>query len=115
MAFDSKVDQPLKRPFRHQGAFGVLTLTGNYTLLIKDGACLRIDPGGSARDVTLEEDYQRDGMCVEITNIADAAENLVVKDPGGTTIVTISQNEKAKIAYTGSAWVHFGIVTIALS
>lgn len=115
MSFKGKNPEQIARPMQHKGAFGSLTLTGNYTLDLKDGQCLRIDPGGSARDVTLSADWQKDGLWVEITNAADAAEDLVVKDPAASTIVTISQNEKAKIAYTGSAWVHFGIVTIALS
>jgi len=115
MAFSGKAAEVVARAMQHKGAFASLTLTGAYTLEILDGQRFRIDPGGGSRDVTLSADWQVDGMCIEIVNAADAAEDLVIKDPAASTIVTISQNEKATVAYNGSAWVHMGIITIALS
>ncbi len=103
------------RPMFCPGAFASLTLSGAYTLDPIDGQRLRIDPGGSTRVVTLGEDYGQDGSWVEIVNTASGAEDLTINDPAGNTIVTISQNEKAVVAYNGSAYVHQGIVAIALT
>lgn len=106
-----------RRPLTYSVVFeGVAysgTLAGNVTLTKKSAQILKLDPGGAHRDVTLPA--LEDGLWFEITNSADAAENLVVKDAAGSTIVTIAQNEKAKVVGTASAWVHTGIVGIALS
>ena len=50
-----------------------------------------------------------------IVNIADAAENLVVKNAGGSTIGTINQNEEGTFYCDGSAWYLCKIATIALT
>lgn len=91
------------------------TATGNITLTTADQNFQKIDPGGSARDVTLPAEASSNGMWFYILNAADAAENLVVKDDGAATIVTISQNEAAIVICNGTAWIHMGIITIALS
>jgi hypothetical protein len=94
----------------------IVTLTGNVVLDASYGNYLQFDPGGSARDVTLPAEETSNGMWYEILNTADAAENLVVKDDAGSTVVTISQNEKAKVVCdAGGTWSHMGIVSIALS
>lgn len=88
-----------------------------------------VDPGGAARDVTLEgvadADPALNGLFVEIINLADAAEALTVKSFSGGTVGTISQNEKARFYHdavlaldgtiTGSGWTLLDITTIALS
>lgn len=103
----------------HQGTArypgSAITATGNLTLTLGYTNMLRIDPGGSARDVTLPAEAGAEGAWFEILNTADGAENLVVKNDGGSTIVTISQNEKATVVCNGTAWVHMGIVSVALS
>lgn len=94
-----------------------VTLSAAYTIDDTTGQLLRIDPGGAARDVNLPTDLDDSnvGLWYEIVNTADAAENLVVKT-GATTVVTISQNEKAKVVYLGDGnWTHMGIVGIALT
>ena len=92
-----------------------ITLAANLTLTAGYTNFLRIDPGGSARDVTLPAEATSEGMAFRILNTADAAENLVVKDDGGSTIVTISQNEAAWVVCDGTSWNHMGIESIALS
>lgn len=94
---------------------GVLALTGNLTLTNLYRKYLRIDPGGSARDVNLPDEASSNGLIFVILNTADAAENLVVKDDGGATIVTISQNERSTVVCDGTSWYHMGIDSIALS
>lgn len=94
---------------------GVVTLAGNLTLTRQYRSVLRLDPGGAGRIVTLPAEAGSDGFAYEIVNTADAAEDLTVKDDGGSTIVTISQNEKATVVCDGSSWYHTGIITIALS
>ena len=97
------------------GGADVLTLAANKTLTRADQNFQKLDPGGSARDVVLPAEASSSGTWYYILNAADAAENLVVKDDGGATIVTISQNEAAIVICNGNAWIHMGIITIALS
>jgi hypothetical protein len=86
-------------------------------------AICKLDPGGAARDVTLdaEESIPSVGLYRRIINAADAAENLVVKDDAGSTIGTINQNEQGEFFNAGvqdgtaSAWVLIAISAIALS
>lgn len=106
-----------RRPLTHQmvlkgGAPGPQTLTGAVTLSNKSSQLLKLDPGGAHRDVTLP-DYE-DGLVFYIANAADAAENLVVKDAGGT-VATLNQNEAAWFWSDGADWYHGGILTIAQS
>ncbi len=76
---------------------------------------LKLDPGGAHRDVTLEAEADYPGLLRLFVNAADAAENLVVKNDGGSTIATINQNEAGLFACDGSAWTLVAIWTIALS
>lgn len=81
-----------------------LTLAGNLVLDAFDAQFLRIDPGGSARDVTLPAEATSKDLYFHIYNIADAAEALTVKDDGGSTIETVSQAEHAMVVCNGTAW-----------
>ena len=101
----------------HQGIAvpHVETLAANLTLSMQYPNLLKLDPGGSARDVTLPAEEGNKGAWFHIVNAADAAENLVIKDDGGSTIATVNQNEEAIVFCTGSAWTLFRIATIALS
>jgi hypothetical protein len=94
------------------------TLADAKTIGDEDAMILKMDPGGSARDVNLPAEGDIEYW---IVNAADAAENLVVKNDGGDTIATINQNESAfvynagKSGGTESSWVLIAIVAIALS
>lgn len=91
------------------------TLTGDRVVTFADGNILRLDPGGSARDLTLPAEAASAGVVYEIINAANAAENLVIKDDGGATIGTLNQNEAGKVVCDGAAWSLLYVVTIALS
>jgi hypothetical protein len=103
--------------------FHSATLTGTTALDATYPAICKLDPGGAARDVTLdaEESIPSVGLYRRIVNAADAAENLVVKDDAGSTIGTINQNEQGEFYNAGvqdgtaSAWVLIAISAIALS
>lgn len=90
-------------------------LSGAKTLSPGDSQFQRLDPDGSARDVNLPPEGSSQGLWYYVLNTANAAENLVVKDDGGSTIVTVSQNEAAIVVCDGTSWEHMGIITIALS
>ncbi|MHA1571128.1 MAG: hypothetical protein ACTSWM_04855 [Alphaproteobacteria bacterium] len=95
-----------------------VTLTGALVLTTLYRNVLRIDPGGSARNVDLPDVATSDGVNFEIVNTADASEALTVRDSvtdGSATVVEIAQNEKATVYCDGAAWYHTGITTIALS
>lgn len=91
------------------------TLAAAKTLSPGDTQYQRLDPGGAARDVNLPPEGSSQGLWYYVLNLANAAENLVVKNDAGSTIVTISQNEAAMVVCDGTSWEHMGIITIALS
>ncbi len=93
----------------------IATLTGNDTLTVTSTYYQKLDPGGSARDVTLPAVADSTNLDFMIVNAADAAENLVVKNAGGSTIGTINQNEAGIFSCDGSSWVLINVMTIALS
>jgi len=90
-------------------------LSGNITLNETYPNRLKLDPNGGNRDVTLDAVATSNGLWYQIVNSADAAENLVVKNVGGDTIVTINQNEEAIVWCDGTAWIRYRVATIALS
>lgn len=91
------------------------TLTGTLVLDEQYPNRLKLDPGGANRDVTLDAVATSAGLWYHIVNAADAAENLVLKNAGGSTIATINQNEEGIVWCDGSAWALFRVATIALS
>lgn len=77
-------------PAKNAQGFAVITLSGNLTLTDEYRNHLKIDPGGSARDVTLPAASA--GLCFKIVNAADASETITVKNAAGSTIGTLAQN-----------------------
>ncbi len=104
MAYLTKATKNLTAQLRLKGGVAARTLTGNVTCDAGTETFCSWDPGGSSRDVTLPAEETSSGLFFVFVNEADAAENLVVKNDGGSTVVTINQNEWAIVACTGSAW-----------
>jgi hypothetical protein len=65
------------------------------------------DPGGAGRDVILLKAAACQGVLIFISNKADAAEILTVKDGDGNTIVTPTQDESAVLWCDGVKWYGF--------
>lgn len=80
------------------------TLAATKTLTIADGPLQFLDPGGAGRQVNLPAEALSTGLIFVIINTADAAEVLTVKDDGGGTIVTPTENESAFVFCDGTTW-----------
>lgn len=94
--------KPLTYPLTVRGGVGSGTLAGNIELTYRDAQLLRLDPGGSDRDVTLPP--ARDGALFIIRNTADAEEALTVKNQAAATVATIPRGGSAMVACEGSTW-----------
>lgn len=90
-----------------------MTLTGHITLTDQYRRRLRIDAGGSARNVDLPAEATSNGLAFEIINTG--GETLTVRNDAEETVVEIATTEKAEVVCDGASWYHTGIVTIALS
>ena len=104
MAYDGSATKRLTAQLRLAGGFEELTLTGALILDATSANFLRIDPGGSARNVTLPAEESSEGLFFRIYNIADASEALTVKNDGGDTIETFAQAEHGLVGCDGTAW-----------
>jgi hypothetical protein len=96
------------------GGYEDQSLTGNLTLTGSNATLQRISLD-QARDVILPAEATSAGRWFRILNTTGSALDITVKDDGGSTIVTVSQNEAANVFCNGTAWKHGGIETIALS
>jgi hypothetical protein len=99
------------------GAFAAETLTGTRTLTFRDSATLVLDPGGADRDVNLPSvGKSHDGACFCLGNSADAAEDLVVKDAAGSTVVTVKPETEAMVYVSASgAWTLLSVRALGAS
>jgi len=115
MAFKGSGSQPLTARAPWRGGWDTATLAGATTLTRQSGHWQKLDPGGAHRDVNLPAVTRQDsGDWYVIGNSADAAENLVVKDAGGSTVGTINQSECGVVYVTAAgAWALFGVLTYA--
>lgn len=89
----------------------VETLAADKTLTSKDldkYNGFAFDPGGAGRAVNLPAEAACNGCIVMISNEADAAEVLTIKNDGGDTLVTPTQNEAALLWCDGTSW--YGLV-----
>jgi len=85
------------------------TLTDNKTLTTADHPIQILDPGGSARTITLPTATDAvDGKCYWIKNSADAAEIITVADADSNTIGTPTQNETGLFLCVDGTW--YGLV-----
>ena len=104
MGYENSATKSLMQQLRLKGGVEAITLTGARTLTAKDANILFLDPGGASRDVTLPAEGESNGLLFFVYNEADAAENLVIKDDGASTIVTLNQGEWAVVACDGTTW-----------
>lgn len=82
------------------------TLTAARVLTIaevNENTIWTFDPGGAARDLTLPDADDVPGAVLFISNKADAAEVITIKDGVGT-ICTPTQNESAVVWSNGATW-----------
>jgi len=93
------------------GLFAIETLADNLTIDTTYGNLLQLDPGGSARDVTLPA--PDDGGWYLIVNNADAAEAITVKDSGGSTVATVAQNRAVLVTSNATGWGQFALFVTA--
>lgn len=104
MAYDSSAQKRLTAQMRLVGGFESVTLSDDLTLDSNSANYLRIDPGGSARDVSTPAAAVSDGLFFWVYNIADAAENVVLKDAAGSTLLTLGQGACGMIGCDGTEW-----------
>lgn len=86
------------------------TLAGNRTLTVEEierYQSFSFDPA-AARDLTLPAEDACAGVVLMISNKADAAEIITVKNDAGTAIVTPTQNEACIVWCDGANW--YGLV-----
>ncbi|MEO3923005.1 hypothetical protein ABGB07_03865 [Micromonosporaceae bacterium B7E4] len=68
------------------------------------------DPGGSARNVDLPPEEVSEGAYLFISNMADAAEIITIRNDAGTTIGTPAQAECSIVWCDGVNW--YGITGV---
>lgn len=90
------------------GTVNTETLSGAKTLVAGDARIQALDPDGSNRDVNLPAEASSRGLMFWIKNTAGGAEILTIKDDGGSTICTPTENETAIVYCDGTSW--YGIV-----
>ncbi|MDA7977500.1 MAG: hypothetical protein MPJ50_01865 [Pirellulales bacterium] len=79
-------------------------LGGDKVLSADDARIQVLDPSGAGRDVTLPAEAVSTGVDFIVHNSADAVEVLTIKDDGGATVCTPSQNESAYVFCDGTKW-----------
>jgi hypothetical protein len=65
---------------------------------------MAFDPGGAGRNVDLPAEESSAGVFLYISNTADAAEVLTIRNDGGSTVVTPTQNEACLVWCDGVRW-----------
>lgn len=80
------------------------TLAANKTLTVESPTLQFLDPGGSARDLTLPAEADSDGLVFIIVNQSDDTEIITIKDDAGGTVCTPTQAEAAVLVCDGTTW-----------
>ena len=79
-------------------------LAAAKTMVITDAQWQFLNPDGENRTIILPAEAISTGYIYYIMNMADAAESITVKDDGGTTVMTVSQNEMGIALCNGTTW-----------
>ena len=79
-------------------------LGGNKTLTIDYPPVVILDPNNSTRDIILPAEALSEGLCFFILNDGAGVEALVVKDDGGSTILTSAFPENMFLYCDGVKW-----------
>lgn len=83
------------------------TLTGARVLTLAEVQAAHMfsfDPGGAARNLDLPAEADCAGLILFISNKADAAEVITIRDDAGGTVCTPTQNESAIVWCDGVTW-----------
>ncbi len=78
-------------------------IAATHTLNDYDPPMQFLDPGAAGRDVVLPAESQSHGLSFWIFHNG-AANNLTVKDDGGTTIIVIAPTDAGLVACDGTNW-----------
>lgn len=122
MSFDGKNPFKIPRQTWNPGGWEIETLAAPRVMTHDDAQMIAFDPAsGAHRVVTLPN--PRKGAWFWIFNHADAAENLLLRQADGTTVVgTVNQNESALVFSPAddeddgsTGWSLLAIVAISLS
>lgn len=109
MSLLSRVPFRLTRALLLPGAgLASLTLTGALALAGMHEHVLRIDPGASNRDLTLDTPEQNKGRWYIVRHVG-AANSVVVKD-GASTIATLSTGDVGLFVCNGADWYAVGVL-----
>ena len=81
------------------------TASGTITLTTASSIIQTIDPASSGRNVVLPAEAAADGFIYMIANEASDSTALTIKDDGGSTVCTPTQNEAALCFCDGTVWV----------
>ncbi len=79
-------------------------LSGTKTVTVDMPPVLILDPNGASRDVTLPAEADSEGLCFFILNNGDGSQILVIKDDGGTTIITLDFPDNGWVHCDGTKW-----------
>ena len=80
------------------------TLAGNKVITVDYPPVLILDPNTSTRDIELPEEALSKGLMFFILNDGDGSQALVIKDDGGTPIVTSAFPENMWVHCDGVKW-----------
>ncbi len=94
-------------------AFVVEELAGNITIGKEYPPVLILDPNNATRDVTLPAEADSEGLTFYILNDGAGSEILVIKDDGGSTIITLDFPDNGWVHCDGVKW--RGIVSKGLT
>ena len=109
MSLLSRVPQRFTRAILLPGlGLASLTLSAALSLAGTHEHVLRIDPGASNRNVTLDTAAQNKGRWYIIRHVG-AANSVVVKD-GATTIATLSTGDVGLFVCDGTDWYAVGVL-----